>query len=286
MADGDSLGEGDGAGGGVCAQRELDANSRIETNGIRFMGRLNHEPSSRQGSFAHAGCALSASALLASLGTGYPPSVNFIRSVCIFVIAALGIGSGVAADQTIVLKATRMFDGKSKALVQNGVVIVQGNKIVDAGSNLPIPDGARVIDLGDATLSPGFMDAHTHLTSDYSGNYNELRLKRLELNVSKMAYNAIPWARATIEAGFTTVRDVGSRITNTHDFPDVSLRNAINRGIIAGPRMLSRRMESERLAATSTQLTGFAILCSGASRILRMELPTVRMRFARQFALK
>jgi imidazolonepropionase-like amidohydrolase len=176
--------------------------------------------------------------LLASLGLGYAPSVNFIRLVCIFVIAALRIESGAAADQTIVLKAMRMFDGKSKTLVQNGIVIVQGNKIVDAGSNLPVPDGARVIDLGDATLSPGFMDAHTHLTSDYSGNYNELRLKRLELNVSEMAYDAIPWARATIEAGFTTVRDVGSRVPNAHDFPDVSLRNAINRGIIAGPRML------------------------------------------------
>ena len=68
--------------------------------------------------------------------------------------------------------------------------------------------------------------------------YNELRLNRLELNVSEMAYNAIPWARATIEAGFTTVRDVGSRITNSHDFPDVSLRNAINTGIVAEPRML------------------------------------------------
>ena len=76
------------------------------------------------------------------------------------------------------LKAARMFDGKSKALVAKRVVIVQGDKIIDAGSNLPIPNGAQVIDLGDATLSPGFMDAHTHLTADYSGNYNERRLKK------------------------------------------------------------------------------------------------------------
>jgi len=68
-----------------------------------------------------------------------------------------------AADKVVVLKAARLFDGKSKALVQNGVVIVQGNKIVDAGSNLPAPADAQVIDLGDATLSPGFMDGHTHL---------------------------------------------------------------------------------------------------------------------------
>jgi len=80
-----------------------------------------------------------------------------------------------AADETIALKAARLFDGKSKTLVQNGVVIVQGNKILDVGSNLPVPCGARVLDLGDATLSPGFMDAHTHLTSDSSGNYNLTR---------------------------------------------------------------------------------------------------------------
>jgi imidazolonepropionase-like amidohydrolase len=101
-----------------------------------------------------------------------------------------------------------------------------------------IPADAQVIDLGDATLSPGFMDAHTHLTLDYSGNYNERRLKELELNVSEMAYESLSRARLTLEAGFTSVRDVGSRITNTHDFPDVSLRNAINRGLVEGPRML------------------------------------------------
>jgi imidazolonepropionase-like amidohydrolase len=60
----------------------------------------------------------------------------------------------VAADETIALKVARLFDGKSKAFVHNGVVIVQGDKIVDAGSNLPVPEGARVIDLGDATQRP------------------------------------------------------------------------------------------------------------------------------------
>src|SRR5687768_15338353 len=80
----------------------------------------------------------------------------------------------------IALKAARLFDGKSKALVANGVVIVSGDKITDAGSNLPIPQGAQVIDLGDATLSPGFMDAHTHLTGDFSGNYLQTQLRELQ----------------------------------------------------------------------------------------------------------
>ncbi|HUE40487.1 MAG TPA: amidohydrolase family protein [Chthoniobacterales bacterium] len=143
-----------------------------------------------------------------------------------------------AAEKIIVLKAARLFDGKSKTLVQNGVVIVQGNKIVDAGSNLSAPSDAEVIDLGDATLSPGFMDGHTHLTLDFSGNYNERRLKEIDLNVSEQAIIATTHARATIEAGFTTVRDLGSRFPNSHEFVDVALRNSINKGVIVGPRML------------------------------------------------
>jgi len=143
-----------------------------------------------------------------------------------------------AADQIIVLKAERMFDGKSKTLVQNGVVIVQGNAIVDVGSNLPTPSGAQVIDLGDATLAPGFMDAHTHLTLDYSGDYNVRRLHELDLNVSEQAIRATIFARATVEAGFTTVRDLGSRVVGSREFVDVALRNSINKGVIVGPRML------------------------------------------------
>lgn len=148
------------------------------------------------------------------------------------------VSSLTAADSIVVLKAARLFDGKAKALVTNGVVIVQGTTIIDAGSNLPIPSGAQVIDFGDATLSPGFMDAHTHVTSDYTGNFNERRLKALETNVSELALMAIPNARVTVEAGFTTVRDLGCRFEGSHDFVDVSLRNAIAKGIIVGPRML------------------------------------------------
>ena len=153
------------------------------------------------------------------------------------ILLCLGIAAQ-ATDQLIALKAARLFDGKSNALLQNGVVIVQGDKIVDAGSNLPVPSGAQVIDLGDATLAPGFMDAHTHLTADFSGNYNERRLQQLDLNVSEQAIRATAFARATVEAGFTTVRDLGSRFIASHEFVDVALRNSINKGVIVGPRML------------------------------------------------
>jgi imidazolonepropionase-like amidohydrolase len=160
----------------------------------------------------------------------------FLGALCIL----CGLTNSWAADApaTIVLKAAHLFDGKSKTLLPNGVVIIDGNIITAAGSSLPAPGDAQIIDLGDATLSPGFMDAHTHLTLDFSGNYNERRLRDLDENVSQIAFESIPNARATLEAGFTSVRDVGSRITNSHDFLDVSLRNAINKGLVVGPRML------------------------------------------------
>ena len=160
-----------------------------------------------------------------------------ITSRVLVIFLCLGIAAQ-AADQLIVLKAARLFDGKSNALVRNAVVIVQGDKIVDAANNLPIPSGAQVIDLGDATLCPGFMDAHTHLTADFSGNYNEHRLQELDLNVSEHAIRATAFARATVEAGFTTVRDLGSRFVASREFVDVALRNSINKGVIVGPRML------------------------------------------------
>ena len=160
---------------------------------------------------------------------------RLVPAILAFSIAAIPIW---AADNIIALKAARMFDGKSKTLVPNGVVILQGDKIVDVGSNLSVPSDAQLIDLGDATLAPGFMDAHTHLTLDYSGDYNVRRLKELDLNVSEQAIIATAHARATVEAGFTTVRDLGSRFVSSREFVDVALRNSINKGVVVGPRML------------------------------------------------
>ncbi len=171
----------------------------------------------------------------------YTTRMNYSALVRFSFVTIAFAATAIAAqgpDKIIVLTAARLFDGKSNALVQNGVVIIQGNKIVDAGSNLPAPTDAQVIDLGDATLSPGFMDGHTHLTLDFSGNYNERRLKELDLNVSEHAILATTYARATVEAGFTTVRDLGSRFPGSHEFVDVALRNSINKGVIVGPRML------------------------------------------------
>jgi imidazolonepropionase-like amidohydrolase len=136
-----------------------------------------------------------------------------------------------AQTDVYVLKAARLFDGKSDTLLQPGVVVVSGNKIESVGGQAPA--GAKVIDLGDATLLPGFIDAHTHLTMDFNPDYNGQRLLDLTRPTTEQAIRSTVNARKTLMAGFTTVRDVGST-----RFLDIGLRNAINTGVVPGPRML------------------------------------------------
>jgi imidazolonepropionase-like amidohydrolase len=137
------------------------------------------------------------------------------------------------AAKTFVLKAARLFDGKSNGLVTPGVVVVSDGKIVAAGTSAAAPAGAEVIDLGDATLLPGFIDAHTHLTLMYSEDWRKNQLEGLQKTIAEQALDASANAHVTLMAGFTTVRDVAS-----HDYIDVGLRNAINDGKVPGPRML------------------------------------------------
>jgi len=143
------------------------------------------------------------------------------------------MGQEKKAAKSYVLKAARMFDGKSNALVSPGLVAVTDGKIVGVGAGAETPAGAQVIDFGDATLLPGFIDAHTHLTMMYREDYARAALDGLRKPIAEMALDASVNARITLMAGFTTVRDVGSR-----DYLDAGLRNAINRGVVPGPRML------------------------------------------------
>ncbi len=150
------------------------------------------------------------------------------------VLLSLFLFAGCAlAQNPVVLKAARLFDGKAGALVSPGLVVVVDGKITGVGTAAQIPRDAQVIDLGDATLLPGFMDAHTHLTLPYSDDWKGVTLDGLRKPVSEQTLDAVENARKTLMAGFTTVRDVGS-----HDYIDVGLRNAIRAGKIEGPRML------------------------------------------------
>jgi imidazolonepropionase-like amidohydrolase len=138
------------------------------------------------------------------------------------------------APERTVLKAARIFDGTSETTRPNGVVIVEGGKIVAAGSGLAVPAGATVIDLGDATLLPGLMDAHVHLTMEFGPSWSQDFVDNMLRFPAEQAFYAAAYARKTLEAGFTTVRNLGA-----DDYVDIGLRNAINKGQVPGPRMLT-----------------------------------------------
>src|ERR1700758_4598908 len=160
------------------------------------------------------------------------------KSICVLALL-LCVGAGAfgqekkPAGKSYVLKAARLFDGKNNTLVKPGVVVVTDGKIVATGTSAAVPAGAETIDLGDATLLPGFIDAHTHLTGNYREDYARAALDGLQKPIPEMALDASVNARVTLMAGITTVRDVGS-----HDYLDAGLSNAINRGVVPGPRML------------------------------------------------
>jgi imidazolonepropionase-like amidohydrolase len=138
-----------------------------------------------------------------------------------------------AALAVVTLKAARMFDGKSDRVVSPGIVVVAAGKIVAVGPEARLPMVGEVIDLGDATLLPGFMDAHVHLDGEISDDWKQDTLDSLQKPIAEIALDATAYVRRTLMAGFTTVRDLGSR-----DQIDVGLRNAIRAGVIPGPRML------------------------------------------------
>ena len=138
-----------------------------------------------------------------------------------------------AAPEVVVLKAARLFDGRSEKTIRNAVVVVEGSTIKAVGSGLAVPPGARVVDLGDSTLLPGLIDAHTHLSGESSDNWLVDTVSGLRRGTAESAIRATAHAERTLMAGFTTVRDVGSG-----EFVDVALRNAIRDGVVPGPRML------------------------------------------------
>jgi imidazolonepropionase-like amidohydrolase len=133
------------------------------------------------------------------------------------------------AQQPVVVRAARMVDVARGELIAPAAVLVANGKIVSLGLS-GVPAGARTIDLGDLTLLPGLIDAHTHLTYDISGDWITRSVRELPADA---ALRGARNARKTLLAGFTTVRDVGSV-----GFADVSLMKAIDAGFVMGPRMI------------------------------------------------
>ncbi len=147
-------------------------------------------------------------------------------------VAAARAQEKTAAPAQIAVKAQRLLDVRTGTLVNDAVILVEGDRIKAVGPGLAIEPGAMVIDLGAATLLPGLIDAHTHLMAAAEDGYAEMLLTKSQ------AYRALEGAahaRRTLHAGFTTVRDTENEGSG---YADVALRDAIARGLVEGPRML------------------------------------------------
>jgi imidazolonepropionase-like amidohydrolase len=154
------------------------------------------------------------------------------RGAALAILCLATAGSTWAvAPTTIVLRAARLVDGRGGAPLAPAMVRVDGDRIVGVGTTLPVPAGARVIDLGDATLLPGFIDLHTHLTGRQDVHWEDALLKTTP---PEEALWGAHWAEVTLLAGFTTVRDMGTN----WPYVDVALRDAIAEGAVRGPRMI------------------------------------------------
>lgn len=158
----------------------------------------------------------------------------------------IGFGSLHANGQTTAspivtgIRADRMLDIASGQVISHAVVVVEADRIKAAGAEIAIPPGARVLDLGDVTLLPGLIDAHTHLLMNpfpvgtpASVDEATARQVRRRTTVNRVLSGAAT-ARQVLEAGITAVRDLGSSGVNG----DVALRDAINLGWLPGPRMV------------------------------------------------
>lgn len=144
---------------------------------------------------------------------------------------AMLVVTGAAQAETVAVSGARMIDVISGKVVVNPVVVITDGRITAVGTatSVSIPEGARRVDLPGMTLLPGLIDMHVHLTSDPTlSGYNAL-----EYTDSYWMAVGVASARRTLDAGFTTVRNVGSQ-----DFDDVGLKQAIERGVIPGPRIV------------------------------------------------
>jgi len=151
----------------------------------------------------------------------------FIRSVFVACICVLPLVA--QQPKRVIVRAGKVLDVKSGRTLSNQAIVIEADKIVSIGGDAKPNTGDQVIELPNATVLPGLIDAHTHLT----GDPRQIGYQALGISVPRATLTGAHNARVTLEAGFTTVRNVGAEA-----FSDVALRDAINDGDIPGPRML------------------------------------------------
>jgi imidazolonepropionase-like amidohydrolase len=150
---------------------------------------------------------------------------------CVALLLGLAAAASAANPEIVAVKAGRLIDPKAGVVVPNAVVLIENGKVKAVGPSVAIPAGAKVIDLSAMTVLPGLIDCHTHLVGDYVNDSDPLT--EMRESSADRAYESVPNAKATLDAGYTTVRDVGTY----RAFVDVAMRNAIAKGYFPGPRM-------------------------------------------------
>ncbi len=155
----------------------------------------------------------------------------------LFALLLLALAAAHAAAQTTVIRAGRLVDPETGRAAANQTIVVEGRKIKAVGADIAVPKGAAVIDLSRASVMPGLFDAHTHLCMSVNmerdrGSYYYTTLNDPD---SFRSVQGVANARAMLDAGFTTVRDVG----NEGNYACVSVRRAIEAGLVPGPTMLT-----------------------------------------------
>ena len=196
-----------------------------------------------------------------------------MKSLRPFILAFLCLAHSLAAQAppaVSVIRAARMIDVKSGTVVPNAMIVVEGGRIKSAGPASTPPANAQVIDLGDVTLLPGLIDAHTHLLQNYEGRLGgddpNMLITVATMSPARRALLGAKMGREDLEAGITTVRDVGNSGWNG----DVALRDAINAGWVVGPRML---VSTRALASAGGQ---FGELQPAAQSLVEQEYDIAR----------
>ena len=161
--------------------------------------------------------------------------LKHISILCCFIFFTnLTIAQSIETNEITFIKAGKLFDSQNGKIIENYIIKIENNKITDIGKNISIPENGKIIDLTEYTVLPGLIDGHTHMMTldDFNDDYpmaEKILFEGDALRVLRGANRAKTW----LEAGFTTVRDLG----DSGPFLDVALKKAINEGTTIGPRM-------------------------------------------------
>jgi imidazolonepropionase-like amidohydrolase len=189
------------------------------------------------------------------MNTRKEPAAVALWSLLLLAFALPSAFGQTPAPKRQAVKAARMLDVRSGNIITNAVVLVEDGRITDAGSGLAVPAGAEVVDLGDVTLLPGLIDAHTHLLQNYDfkldGDDPNMILTVTQLGTTRRALLGVKMGMEDLEAGITAVRDLGNSGVNG----DIALRDAIRSGWVVGPRVVA---STRALAAAGGQFGGMS----------------------------